>query len=147
MRLFTVICHWDPTPWEHFQTGHASLITVYRSVDNMGGLLNLVSAHSVLLLLIRESNTEFIKSLFYFLLKCFQKLRAPRDDQYPQREGVSAHFTQPLNSHQIILRLHKLLPHLTALPFVLPGLDLSRIERPLVQVVFLLLLLGKKRMG
>ena len=57
------------------------------------------------------------------------------------------HFTHYLYLHQIILWHHKLLPHLTAFPFVLPGLDLSRIECPLVQMVFLLLLLGKERVN
>lgn len=58
---------------------------------------------------------------------------------------LSPHFNQSLNLHQIVLWHHKLLPHFTAFPFLLPGLDLSWIERPLVQMVFLLLLLkGKK---
>ncbi len=57
---------------------------------------------------------------------------------------LSPHLSQSLHLHHIILWHHKLLPHLAAFPFLLPGFDLSRIERPLVQMVFLLLLLQKE---
>lgn len=60
---------------------------------------------------------------------------------------LSLQISPYLNLRRIVLWHHKLLPHLEALPFLLPGLDLSRIERPLVQMVFLLLLLkeGKRK--
>lgn len=46
--------------------------------------------------------------------------------------------------HHLILWHHKLLSHLEAFPFLLPGLDLAGIERPLVQMVLLLLLLREE---
>lgn len=50
----------------------------------------------------------------------------------------------PLHS-QFILCLDKLFSHLTAFPLVLPGLDLSNVNHPGVQMVFLLLLLRNNK--
>lgn len=55
-----------------------------------------------------------------------------------QKGGISE------NLHQVRLWYNKLLSHLTPFPFILSGLDLSRIEGPLVQMVFLFLLLIKE---
>lgn len=59
-------------------------------------------------------------------------------------EVLTTFHSISLNLLQIILWHHKLLPHLTAFPFLLSCLDLSGIERPLVQMVFLLLLLRQE---
>lgn len=89
--------------------------------------------------LITEKNNKCLT--FFFLL--IQKTPGLVDDHNSAHTPLICgdfHHTSP-NLHQIILWHHKLRPHLTAFPFLLPGLDLPRIERPLVQMVFLLLLL------
>lgn len=55
------------------------------------------------------------------------------------------HRLWSLNLHHVVLRHHKFLPHFPAFPFLFPGLDLSWIQRPLVQMVFLLLLLKREK--
>lgn len=58
---------------------------------------------------------------------------------------LAAVFVPSLNLHQIVLGHHEFLSHFKAFPFFFPGLDLPRIERPRVQMVFLLFLLIKRK--